>query len=222
MCAAQCVFRGNVFDSFLGSRFVVSVKLVNCVFDSRPLNEAMFVSFEMIACVEEARATELAVCATQSRVPVTQHTPAPTPSPKPVTATVKRNSYNSLLLSVGQSLTVKVVLHPIFAVFPNMTDLSASVYDSDGGLAGRFTIPTFVFAVYFSLAGGQIVFAAKAKTMLAHVTAFTSWICRSYVVSSSPNERWSEPNERELHNGQWARHLSVVCFRWCDVHQWNL
>jgi hypothetical protein len=93
-----------------------------------------------------------------------------------------------LLLSAGQSLTVKVVSHPIFVVLPNMTDLSAAVYDSDAGLAGKCTTPTFVFAVYFSLAGWQIVFTAKVKTTLTYLTALTSWACRSYVVGSSPNE----------------------------------
>jgi hypothetical protein len=80
---------------------------------------------------------------------------------------------------------------PVFVTFPAITDLSVTVFGSDGVEVGRFASPSTIFAVYFSEAGGEIVFTANAATTLGYVAAKSSWGCATYFVSSSPSEKWS-------------------------------
>jgi hypothetical protein len=78
---------------------------------------------------------------------------------------------------------------PIFVLLPTSSATAATAYDASGSEVRN--VSSSVLAVYFSLAGGRLVFTANEPTTLDYVAVKSSWKCASYFVSSSPHEQWS-------------------------------
>jgi hypothetical protein len=78
---------------------------------------------------------------------------------------------------------------PIFLVLPTSSATAAAAYDASGLEVGN--VSSSVLAVYFSLAGGGLVFTANKPTVLDYVAIKSSWKCAGYFVSTSPYEQWS-------------------------------
>jgi hypothetical protein len=94
------------------------------------------------------------------------------------------------LIPGGDQLVMMISVHPRFVLLPDLSNLAANGYNSDGAETANFTSPTSVFVVYFSESTGRIVVTATEQTTLKYFAMKSIWPPSSYFVSSLPSEKW--------------------------------
>jgi hypothetical protein len=214
---SDCVFQANVFDYFIAGPPGVVVFFVGCVFDGQTLRATNGVTFSIVGQTDVAHcATRTPLRSrTATKSPTMSRTPDPTPtsslsmSPKPTVSTsrtplpsptvvrsrtpthsrapvvINGTGHGEIRMRAGDEIVMQVSDFPIFVVLPYV--MAGTVYDAEGVEAGHMAD---AFAVYFSMAGGSVVFAATSVTYLTYFSFKSPWTCSSYFLSSAPTERW--------------------------------
>jgi hypothetical protein len=82
-----------------------------------------------------------------------------------------------------------VLEYPVFVILPSLRNLSAIAFGRDGPEMEPLS-PSAV-AVYFSSGFGGITFTADSWTVLRYFTMKAAFPCSTYIVSTSPFEKWT-------------------------------
>jgi hypothetical protein len=95
---------------------------------------------------------------------------------------------NYVTLTSGEQRVMTISTYPVFVIFPALSNLSATVYDSNDTESGHFSAAA---AVFLSESTGRIAFVASVPTTFAYFSIRPPWNCPDYYLSSAPFETWT-------------------------------
>jgi hypothetical protein len=107
---------------------------------------------------------------------------------------VNKTGYKTIALQDGQHFAMSISAQPVFIIVPDLNHLMATVYNSTGEEIATFSNPTNVFAFYFSLSNGSIVFRATDRTTLKCFVVKPPFECPEYFLSTAASETWTASN----------------------------